>query len=167
MWAYGVAAGVYLLFAVYLLLARRAGGPGGALLLAILSSALWASVNSVFALKASPWIYQLASGLDVARSGAWFGFLLILLRPLGGDQARWPTIGVGLVLLSQIGSVVWDGFAAPITDSSAPSRFLIWSFLISSVYGLVLVEQLFRGVPSHSRWGIKPLCLALAAGYTF
>lgn len=31
----------------------------------------------------------------------------------------------------------------------------------------VLVEQLYRGMPAVSRWGLKPLCLALAAGYIF
>ncbi len=31
----------------------------------------------------------------------------------------------------------------------------------------MLVEQLYRGMPSVSRWGLKPLCLALAAGYIF
>ena len=30
----------------------------------------------------------------------------------------------------------------------------------------MLVEQLYR-MPAVSRWGLKPLCLALAAGYIF
>ena len=32
---------------------------------------------------------------------------------------------------------------------------------------LVLVEQLFRRVPAGSRWGFKPICLALTAGAIF
>src|SRR5438876_612059 len=33
--------------------------------------------------------------------------------------------------------------------------------------GLMLVEQLLRRIPAEHRWGIKPLCLGLAAMFGF
>ena len=43
----------------------------------------------------------------------------------------------------------------------------IGAWLMHAIVGLMLVEQLYRGMPAVSRWGLKPLCLALAAGYIF
>ena len=41
----------------------------------------------------------------------------------------------------------------------------IWLGL--SIAGLMLVEQLLRRIPAEHRWGIKPLCLGLAAMFGF
>lgn len=101
---------------------------------------------------------------DIARGAGWFIFLLILLQPLGGRRLRWPQVCVlGAVgAQSVVVLLLWLGYLA-----EEASRLLIVTSLANAVLGLVLVEQLYRGIPAVSRWGMKPLCLALGAGYIF
>ena len=163
-WGYGIAAAVYLLFALYLLLAWRGGLPGGALLLAVSASAVWALGNALLVLFPSSWLLQLAAVLDVLRSACWFGFLFVLLQPLSARRVRWPLGAATVIVSAQMATVVLAGFDIALR---APVIPLLATFLASSVFGLVLVEQLFRGLPAEFRWGLKPLCLGLAAGYVF
>ncbi len=164
-WGYAIASAVYVLFGLYLLRAWRGGVPGGALLLAVASSAVWAIASTLFILFPSGWLSQLAGVLDVVRSGCWFAFLFVLLQPLGARRVRWPLVVATVVVLAQMAAVVLAGFEVSI--GVTPARLLLVTFLASAVFGLVLVEQLFRGLPEEFRWGLKPLCLGLAAGYIF
>ena len=165
--AYGLASGAYALFAVYLLSGWRGGLPGGALLVAVTSSALWALTNAFLVFYSFAWLNQLSWVLDVARQGCWFAFLLILLQPLGANRRRWPLIVTTAVVCAELVGVVGGGFGLDFASGESGVRLLLGSFLVGAVLGLVLVEQLFRGMPGESRWGLKPLCLALAAGYIF
>ncbi len=98
--------------------------------------------------------------LDVVRAAAWFGFLIVLLRPMLGVRTRWAQLGVAFVVVGQLlEGMGWLAFG------QREGGMVFW--LAAAVLGLVLVEQLYRGVPSASRWALKPLCLALGAGYVF
>ncbi|MDT3672819.1 MAG: PEP-CTERM system histidine kinase PrsK [Aromatoleum sp.] len=164
-WGYGAAFAAYLLFGLYLLVAARRGLPGSSLLVAIGASAAWALASAFLVLRAGVGLKQLVEVFDVLRGAAWFAFLLILLYPAGGGRLRWPTVVAVLIVGMQLilAIVARFGFSDP-----GPSATLsLGSFLIGAVFGLVLVEQLFRALPVDSRWGLKPLCLGLAAGYVF
>lgn len=163
-WGYGLSAGVYCVFGLYLFLVWRGGRPGGALLAPVLLSSAW-MLSCVFAVW-YPYgnLLALSCTLDVVRSAAWYLFLLILLRPLGGRNVRWPAIVAAGTVSVQL-MVLGGSYLGWIGD--AGSRLLIGSSLANAVFGLVLVEQLYRGIPQASRWGLKPLCLALGAGYIF
>jgi len=164
-WGYLAAALGYCLFGLYLLLAWRGGSPGRALLFAIGGSAAWASASALLVLYPSLWLAQTSALLDVLRTACWFGFLLVLLQPLGANRLRWPIAVTVLVVGAQV-----TALALSVSDRSlwsAPTGLVFSSFLISAVFGLVLVEQLFRALPIESRWGLKPLCLGLTAGYVF
>ena len=39
--------------------------------------------------------------------------------------------------------------------------------LLAAVFGLVMIEQFYRGLPSDSRWAFKPLMLGLVAIFAF
>lgn len=164
-WGYGGAAGAYLLFGLYLLLAWLGGIPGGFLLLAVGSSASWALASTFLVLYPSAWLALLTAVLDVFRSACWFAFLLVLLRPLGGNRLRWPVGFAALVVAAELIAVVLSGLDLPV--DLKPANLMLAAFLVAAVFGLVLVEQLFRAIPAESRWGLKPLCLGLAAGYVF
>lgn len=163
--AYGIASGAYALFGGYLLFGWRGGAAGRALLVAVASSALWAFASTFIVTNPVGWINLLGWGLDVARQGCWLCFLVILLQPLGGARRRWPVLATTAVLLAELGAVINGGFDFEFGE--ATTKLLLGSFLGGAVLGLVFVEQLFRGMPSESRWGLKPLCLALSAGYIF
>jgi len=164
-WGYGVAFSAYLLFGLYLLVAARRGLHGSSLLIAIAGSAGWALASVFLALWPSGWLKQLVDGLDVFRGASWFAFLLVLLRPLGPNRLRWPVGFAFLVVSVQLAAALLAGFGWSV--GSGTGTLPLGSFLIAAVFGLVLVEQLFRAIPSDSRWGLKPLCLGLAAGYVF
>lgn len=164
-WGYGLAAFAYFGFGVYLYAAWRGAPQGGVLLLAVATSCAWALSGAWFASNRVSWLFQLALVLDVFRSGAWFAFLLILLRPLLAQGMRWPFVVSLLVVTAQLLGVVLAGFE--LLPDQIMSRSAIALSLASAVLGLVLVEQVYRGMPVEARWGLKPLCLGLSAGYMF
>lgn len=161
---YGFAALAYCGFGLYLYLAWRGGRPGGALLVAAVLSAVWA-LSCVIALRLPYSTLQVAAALlDIGRGAAWYAFLLILLQPLGGERVLWPRVCAAAAVAAQL-LVVLLMLSGLLGENA--NRLLITASLANAVLGLVLVEQLYRSIPSISRWGLKPLCLALGAGYIF
>ena len=108
---------------------------------------------------------------DAPRFGGWYFFLLILMKPEATEGER-PTPRPGW-----LGAIAWllclVGFAAQLLavlgiDLVLPSqRVVLFASLAMSVFGLVLIEQLFRTVSPDFRWSIKPLCLGLGGVFLF
>lgn len=164
-WGSGLAAATYLFFLLYLYLAWRGGLPGGVLIAAVACSALWGAVGVLPGVwPERSWIVAQGAS-EVLRGAAWYAFLLVLLSPLMGASRRWPfALAIGIVVIQS--SLLLLALTA-ILPGLDPVRPILGVFLAGTVFGLVLVEQLYRGLPVESRWGLKPLCLALAAGYIF
>lgn len=162
-WSYGVAAFAYLMFGAYIFFAWRGALPGGVLFGAVSLSALWAGLSAWAAASSSGLALLAAAVADVLRNGAWFAFLVVLARPLWG-RVRWPERLALVTVLAQSVALVAELWA---DAETLPLRPVLAAWLGHAIVGLMLVEQLYRNVPKASRWGIKPLCLALAAGYTF
>lgn len=160
--AYGIACGAYSLFWIYLLLGWRKRLRGRGLLRAVGASALWAFANVLVARNPSTPVLMLAWLSDIARQVSWLAFVIILLRTVNVRAVRWPIFAAVAVAIAQVLGVsgVETGFLSQVA-------LHLGSFLAGAVLGLVLVEQLFRSVPAESRWALKPLCLALSAGYVF
>jgi putative PEP-CTERM system histidine kinase len=163
-WSYGLAAISYFGFGLYIFFAWRGALPGGVLLAAVLLSGTWALAGVAYAHLPAGWVFALYATLDVLRGGAWLAFLVVLSRPLWGDVLRWPAFVALVVLVAQVLALLVTHFFA---EAAFPLHPALAAWLAHAVIGLMLVEQLYRGLPTASRWGIKPLCLALAAGYIF
>lgn len=163
-WGYGVAALAFFLFGLYVFFAWRGGLPGGALLVAVVLSCLWAVTEaSSVRLTGTAWPV-LGVLLDCLRGAAWFAFLIVLMRPLWGGRVRWPAyLAVG-VIVSQVLALAFEVF---LPTDELPMRPMLVAWLAHAVVGLMFVEHLYRALPDASRWGIKPLCIALGAGYIF
>ncbi|MCL2636014.1 MAG: PEP-CTERM system histidine kinase PrsK, partial [Betaproteobacteria bacterium] len=172
-WSFGLAAGAYTLFAAYLLvfgpswqLGRRARALG----LAIACSLLWAWLSwATFAASQPPIPFALSFG-DVLRHGAWFAFLILSLTPEAADgkEAILPGWLVPACWLSVIGGLLWQLF--PFLGLPADEDWLrtaLFLALAMPVLGLILVEQLFRGIADDAIWNIKPLCLALGGQFMY
>jgi putative PEP-CTERM system histidine kinase len=136
-------------------------------LLAIAATALWAAagVGAAWAPDLSPPL--LLSATDLARYVAWFWFLLVLLRP---EQRLAASLEAGLL---RPAAFVLAGFAgvamalAAFVGGELVERLSLFASLALPVFGLLLVEQLFRNIDRDGRWGAKPLCLGLGVLFVF
>lgn len=169
-WSYAFAALVHAVFGLYLVVAWRKGARGGLLIGATVASALWAGASWAFALSGWVWLFQLASLLDVLRLAAWFGFLIALLSQPSADGSKsplpgWPKPGAMAVITLSAAGVLCLTLGFPVYGT--PLRTWAATSLFSSVFGLVLLELFYRSVPERSRWGVKPLALALGGLFAF
>ncbi|MEF8720222.1 MAG: XrtA/PEP-CTERM system histidine kinase PrsK [Candidatus Accumulibacter necessarius] len=170
-WSYGLAGVLAALLTLYLAAGWRAGGRSRAMFLAVSLCALWGMLGLAFALTGQ--VLFLAGSLlaDMLRFGGWYLFLLVLMKPEPAEGASLPAATgwlSGFALLLVVG-----GFAAQVmvvfgVDLVLSSqRVALFVSLAMSVYGLVLVERLFRNVSPDFRWSIKPLCLGLGGVFLF
>lgn len=164
LWGYGIAALCYAAFGLYVYKAWRGGAPGGALLGSIAASCGWAAANFLLAREAEGSAQLAAVVLDAVRSGAWYVFLLLLLRPLGARR-RWLEAAAAAIVAAQFTAALLEYVGVGRGQFSV--SFVLGAWLAHAVFGLILVEQLYRAVPVASRWGVKPLCLSLGAAYIF
>jgi len=169
--SYGLALVVYGALAVRMVLRWRRSIRATLLLAAVIATAAWAVTGVALGGSPSPARFLLADATDALRYGAWFLFLRNLLRgPAGeedgtaGESPRWITIPVAAMLVLSV--VLSEALPfGNVLDLDPKTQYSL--HLGMAVFGLVLAEQLFRRAPSHSRWAIKPLCLALMGIFGF
>ena len=171
-YGFAVCALGYLAFGVYLVLARGFGRTGTAVsrafAAAVLISALWAAASVGAGVWASDSWSVAQDGLDVARYGLWFVFLLLLIKPRqvgdlpSGAGLRWLT---GLVTATALAMVAYRSLAGAMADE--PTKPMLAAALALPLLGLLLVEQLFRNLGEDSRWNAKPVCIGLACVFAF
>ena len=171
-WSYGIAGIAYGAFAAYLGVVPRGGRRGWALTIAAGLTATWALLELAYTVTQAPLLFALGNFVDVLRIGAWYAFLLLLnedppASAVAGERRRinWlVAMATGLVVLGLLAQVSlglsWTAFG----DSG---RLALFDGLALTVFGLVLVEQLFRNLPEDARWNMKPLCLGLAGAFIF
>lgn len=172
-WSYGLAAGGYALLALYLFgQARTVGGSSlraTVMLAAVVLSLCWSLLALGSGLSGSGGLYFIAMEADVMRYGAWYAFLLLLLRPVEKCPRQrahtWVSLTVAFVVLS--GLVVQALLVARFAPIGLVAAWLPFHPLVMAVLGLFLLEQLLRNVAADSRWSIKPLSLGLGGAYLF
>lgn len=171
-WGYALAAAGYVLLAVLLLTSWRGRLQGGLLLALSLVSALWAGSLAYALAYALPLSIQYAA-LELLRSGVALLFLYKIL-PLGKGPdpsdvsgLRWMAYAVAAVwvcVLALHGYTWFYGQSVAATLGYDP-RFA--GHLVLALFGLVLVEHLFRNSPPQQRWAIKYLCLGLGGLFAY
>jgi putative PEP-CTERM system histidine kinase len=167
-WGYGLAALAYSAFAVQLGLGLRQRR-GALLLAAVLAGALWGGISLAFALQSDVSLWVAASVTDTMRLAGWLALLASLLRPglfdtgAGSGRGAWVSFA-----LAAVGVVALHAIAAlGVGPIEAAPRIPLYLSLGVGILGLVLVEQLYRNLPEHSRWGLKPLCFGLGGLFAF
>ena len=173
-WGYRLTAIVYAGFMLYLYAGWRSGARnaskrdarvGGYLLLAVVFSCGWALASLWYAKQLIVLTYLWYAVMDILRGGGWFAFLLVLLHPvLGKNWDRFLAVAV-IAIGIQIAGIIAISFML-MPDEQA-LKLVHGGSLISAVLGLVLVEQLYLGVPVDMRRAFKPLCMGLGAAYMF
>lgn len=138
-------------------------------LLAVLATMAWGLAGLVDLGSSKLLTWHLATAFDQLRYGAWIVFLMMLLRPMAGSLAS----GRARLGLACLATLALAGVSAQALLALWPERsglglqLLVASQLGGAVLGLLLVEQLFRNQAEQSRWGAKPLCLALGCLFLF
>ncbi len=173
-WSYGIAAIAYVAFAIRMALGWRRSSRALLLFAATLATAAWAAMAAAAALIDSPAIPFISGATDVLRYAAWFGFVGNLLSGWGAagqvkeaaePVPRWAYALAGAGLLASYALGGWPTVAAALGLEGPRPAFGLHIGL--AVFGLMLVEQLFRQAQPQARWAIKPICLALGSVFGF
>jgi putative PEP-CTERM system histidine kinase len=178
LWGYGLAALGYLVLSAFLLrqglLWRAAsGGAGRAAVAATALTALWAAL-SLLAVR-SPALWLMSVVVDVGRYAAWYAFLVLLLQAGQGTFGAGSTRLHWMVMVSVVlplgnwlvqGAAVSQASAGAGASASLLSGVFVGQVLMA-VFGLLLVEQLYRNLPDSATWSAKPICLGLTGGFLF
>ncbi len=173
-WSYGIAAISHLAFTLHLLRWRHRNlrdPVDMALIFAMAATTLWAAAGFLLVLKPASHIAIAQSIFDSLRYGAWYGFSILLLRTATIQKetavpiwTRWPIYAGGSIVC--IGLVLPSLLATNLTSPEI-IRSSQYAALAQTIYGLVLIEQLFRNTSADSRWNIKPLGIGLTAVFGF
>ena len=172
-WSFGLVGAAYLAFALNLIRLGYWRPPRNLAALALLGavgcSSLWGWLTLAGALSGEPLLALPATLADVSRYGFWFAFLLLVIRPQPADKRP-----IGVTALAVVGFALVVGALTAQTLAALEfellpigTRVAPLSSMALSIFGLVLVEQMFRNVSPDSRWNAKPICLALAGSFAF
>ena len=174
-WGFGLVGLTYLGFAIALVrlgyLRAPRSRPQLLVVLALLAQTSWGLLALLAEQSQAAPAVWLATLADRLRYGLWFAFLLSLLEPAGACQRA--TGATSLRLTTLAGLLVVASVAAELLAAlqlewlGDPVRL---SFLLATalaVFGLVLLEQVWRCLPEDSRWNAKPLCLGLGGVFLF
>lgn len=169
-WSYGLTALCYFALATHLLLRQKNVSTDSAaklLTAASAATAIWGAGGFIVAFVANATLREIHRGLDVLLYATWYMFLFALLRSTpsrANDGSRWlAAVGV-IVVVFGLGCLALLIATGPQPNLLRASQF---AFLAMVVFGLVLLEQLFRNATADSRWNIKPLGIGLGAAFVF
>lgn len=134
---------------------------------AVAVSAVWAGIAFAALLSTEKSLTLAATLIDATRYGLWFFFLLLLLsfdkaNPEGRRSGLLRAAAILLVLLG-FSLSLWSALSTAPMDR----RWVLFGTLALPLFGLMLVEQLFRSLSDDSRWSAKPLCFGLLIVFGF
>lgn len=136
---------------------------------AVLCTVAWAAAALADLFSTKLLTAHLALGFDQLRYACWAAFMLLLLRPMALDlKARRLQLWTALpVVLLAVGLACNIAIGVQIHAAATAARVLVVTQLVWAVFGLLLVEQVFRNQTEQNRWGAKPLCLGLGGLFLY
>ena len=168
---YGISAVAFLLLTALLVTAWRGKKAGGVLLLCSILSTIWASAAFYQQWNNTP-VTAIFVLVELARIFAWVSFLLTITSKVRQDAVGgrfFQHIGALSVVITAIIVVIllYAVFNNGMLPKIIAFDFRITLFIVLTLFGLVLVEQIFRNTPLDARWTIKYLCFGLGAIFAF
>jgi putative PEP-CTERM system histidine kinase len=148
---------------------RRPDYAATVFLAAVAASAAWAWC-SLAALLTHRSMLGIASWvLDLLRYGLWFAWLLLQIMPPGerpGNRQRTAFLAIAAGLLSA--PFLLPLFAVTGIVPAEWARQLAPALALAlPVFGLMLIEQLYRNTSEDGRWTLKPLTIGLGLMFVF
>ena len=168
--SYGLCALAFAVLATMLILSSRGRFVGAVLVSAAVATSAWAAMLAWAALESVPvLLLELA---ELIRSGIWLLFIVILLYPIS-RHVRWlwaVLIAAVVAMAAAVLIVVLERLQAGVT--TAPHETGVqFEFVMASIglalFGLVLLEQLYRNIPRDRRWAMKFLCLGVGILFAY
>jgi putative PEP-CTERM system histidine kinase len=157
------------LFLGVLLLANFRGRlQGGLLLAAAVTTMLWASAFAWNAWQAFLTPLQLFI-IELANDAAWLAFLSALLGGAVSIPRYWLVRHGGVMLAAVVLLYgVWQSIY-PVSRAVAPDPggTLVLGSLLTSLYALILTEQIYRNARESQRRGLKYLCMGVGAMFAY
>lgn len=174
LWGYGLATVGYFALTVHLIRLRRAtltDRASLALIFAVALSSIWAVTGASVQLLSLRVLQTIHEALDALRYGTWFTLLTLLLSPPPTDRSpppKWQPsrlifIGGTIVFISLFCHSL--RLIDPLSPLAAHAAHYAGLALV--IFGIVLLEQLYRNTTEESRWNIKPLAIGLIAIFLF
>ena len=172
LFSYLFAAVAFSILTILLIFSWRGRQLGAAVTLASALSAAWAVVSAVSTLYSLP--VELMQVSELAKLASWCFFLLKILELKQAEKTTHSRISIftSLFFLILALAIVFI-FATPIvsrhmgfTDTLETEAGLI-SWLVFSVIGMLLVEQIFRNSSISERWALKFLCLGIGTIFAY
>ncbi|MFZ3036242.1 MAG: XrtA/PEP-CTERM system histidine kinase PrsK [Rugosibacter sp.] len=175
LWGYGLAALGYVALAVHLvqlLPQAPADRTRHILIAAAVLSALWAATGVGVSLFDLTFLQPIHQAVNALRYGAWFLLLTLLLLPSSSTEAA-------SVLRWRPSRLMLMGGTLVLADLVSQALRLIYPYsrqidntahyldLALVVFGIVLIEQLYKNTTEESQWNIKPLAIGLVAIFVF
>ncbi|WP_296951575.1 XrtA/PEP-CTERM system histidine kinase PrsK [uncultured Massilia sp.] len=175
--SYTLAAIGFLVLGLPVLSGWRGRAQRGALSLACLATAAWAAALAWDASRQVLWS-PLGGMLEVVRDGAWSLFLVALLgnwrhaeqvEPDGQPprlRALRPSLLAAAAAYLVVLAVIGAGWLDPdlMHVLGVP---LLGAFMGLAVYGMLLVEQVYRNRTVEERWAIKFACLGIGGMFAY
>jgi len=165
---YGIAGIAFLVLAVLLLTNFRGRLRGALLTSAAITSMVWAFVIAWS--SQPPGLLPLQLFLaEFIHDLAWLVFLSVLIGGAVG-AARYVVVRYGGIFL--VGGIILLGVGQTIFVNDDANNFslgstLILGSLLTALYALVLVEQVYRNARESQRGGLKYLCLGVGAIFAY
>src|SRR5947199_3698155 len=164
-WSYGFALAFYGGLAVRMALGWKRSPRAAALIFAVLATAGWGAACIFFGTAPNEKTLLATNVTDMLRYAGWFGFIASVLQ---GAHSEHRESGARVRRLASLGALSALIAALALSDALPLAATLGWSSRVEfglrlglAVFGLALVEQLYRRTHAQARWAIKPLCFAL------
>lgn len=171
---YGLAGLAFTLISALLAVRMEVKPLAPSLAVACALTAVWAFTIALGTMPTYPPL-TLIRAVELLRNAAWLFFLLQLLSLQQGNNAwrwhgrRWLPVFVPLtlaVLALQLAIVLpREVLPDALVEQYRDLMLSVW--LLLSIFGLVLIEQLYRNAGNPERWSLKFLCLALGSLYAY
>lgn len=140
-----------------------------ALLVAALLSAIWACALAAQSIWGQP-TFVVRYGLELARDAGWIAVLITLIR----DGSRNPTKSKRLraILAGAVGFVLLFLFVTSVieniyTITILSGKLRVIAQMAVALFGLSLVEQIWRNSVTYGRSSIKYVCIAIGAIFVY
>ena len=170
--SYATAAVAFVFLSILLLTSWRGRLHGMMLTVACLLTALWALTVAYQVARGRP-LSLLAVILEILRNAGWAVFLIMLLGSFrqaeasSSFRARPYVVVITVFFLLLIFATIYFYWGHVNPYGTVAFMIGIVGRVAMAVIGMILVEQLYRNMPTRERWGIKYLCLGVGGMFAY